>query len=152
MYKEILLTLDGSALSEAAIPHAIAVAKAFGARVTLLSVVEPIGVYAQPGAIGPVLDVTLNVEEEKENIRQYLGEIAVRFEDQGIGVRRVVRDGDAASQICDYSEQNDIDLIVMSTHGRSGIMRWVYGSVADRVLRAARAAVLLVRVRSAEEK
>lgn len=145
MYKEILVTLDGSKLAEAAIPHARELAKAFDADITLLSIIEPIGISPQPGVVGPVVSVAMNIEEEVENTGQYLEDIANQLEAEGLEVKRIVREGDPASQICDYAHENDIDLIVMSTHGRSGIQRWVYGSVADRVLRNAEVPVLLIR-------
>jgi nucleotide-binding universal stress UspA family protein len=150
MYKEILVPLDGSELAEAAVPHALELAKAFGAQVALFSVVEPIGVYPQPGVVGPVVSIAVNVEEEMENIRQYLEKVADRLKAEGIRVQRVVREGDPASLICDYAQESKADVIVMSTHGRSGIQRWVYGSVADRVLRGAKIPVLLIRAREAK--
>ena len=149
MYKEILLALDGSPLAEAAVPHARALAKAFGARVTLLSVVQPVGIYPQSGVVGPVVSIALNVEEEMESVRRYLRTIAEQFEAEGINVEEVVREGDAASQICDYAHESRADLIVMSTHGRSGVQRWVYGSVADKVLRGAKVPILLIRAQTA---
>ena len=149
MYKDILLALDGSPLAEAAIPHARALAKAFGARVTLLSVVQPVGIYPQSGVVGPVVSIALNVEEEMESVRRYLRTIAEQFEAEGINVEEVVREGDAASQICDYAHESRADLIVMSTHGRSGVQRWVYGSVADKVLRGAKVPILLIRAQTA---
>jgi len=149
MYKEILLALDGSPLAEAAVPHARALAKAFGARVTLLSVVQPVGIYPQSGVVGPVVSIALNVEEEMESMRRYLRTIAEQFEAEGINVEEVVREGDAASQICDYAHESRADLIVMSTHGRSGVQRWVYGSVADKVLRGAKVPILLIRAQTA---
>jgi len=149
MYKDILLALDGSPLAEAAVPHARALAKAFGARVTLLSVVQPVGIYPQSGVVGPVVSIALNVEEEMESVRRYLRTIAEQFEAEGINVEEVVREGDAASQICDYAHESRADLIVMSTHGRSGVQRWVYGSVADKVLRGANVPILLIRAQTA---
>ena len=149
MYKDILLALDGSPLAEAAVPHARALAKAFGARVTLLSVVQPVGIYPQSGVVGPVVSIALNVEEEMESVRRYLRTIAEQFEAEGINVEEVVREGDAASQICDYAHESRADLIVMSTHGRSGVQRWVYGSVADKVLRGAKVPILLIRAQTA---
>ncbi len=145
MYKEILVPLDGSELAESAIPHARELAKAFGARITLLSVIEPVAMYSQPGVVGPVISVAVNIQEEMETLGQYLDGIAEQLRAENIEVQRVAKEGDPASQICDYAHESKADVIVMSTHGRSGIRRWVYGSVADRVLRGARVPVLLVR-------
>lgn len=145
MYSEILLTLDGSPMAEAAIPHARALARAFEARVTLFSVVEIVSIHPQPGIVAPMVGPGVNIEMEMDQARDYLQSIAGQLKAEGIQVRSVVREGDAASQICDYAAENASDIIVMSTHGRSGLQRWVYGSVADRVLRGAEVPVLLIR-------
>jgi len=150
MYKEILVPLDGSELAEKALPHAEDLARRLDARLTLFSVVESIVVYSQPGVVGPIVSVTFNIEEEIEKIREYLRNIAENFTQAGIDARVEVRQGDAASQICDFAQETGVDLIVMSTHGRSGLRRWVYGSVADRVLRGASVPVLLVRAVGSE--
>jgi nucleotide-binding universal stress UspA family protein len=145
MYKEIIVPLDGSRLAESALPHAKEIAKAFGARITLISVLEPVGVYSQPGVVGPVISVALNVKEEMDKLSQYVDQIAEGLRTEGLDVRKVIREGDPASQICDFAQESGVDLIVMSTHGRSGLRRWVYGSVADKVLRSAQTPVLLIR-------
>lgn len=146
MYKKILLPLDGSELAEAAIPHAKNLALAFDAEVTLISVIEPITMYTQPGMIGPVMDVPIDIEDEIRAANKYLDEVKSKLVAENIRIEAVTLTGYPAVQICDYAEENGIDIIVMSTHGRSGIQRWVYGSVADRILRAAKTPILLVRV------
>ncbi|MDH7482389.1 MAG: universal stress protein [Armatimonadota bacterium] len=150
MFKEILVPLDGSELAEKAIPYAVELAKKFDSRITLLSVIEPVAIYSQPGIVGPVVNVVLEPEAEAQEVHKYLDKISTNIKDEGINVRKVVRQGDAAGQICDFSKEAGIELIVMSTHGRSGFQRWVYGSVADKVLRGAEALVLLVRARPKE--
>jgi nucleotide-binding universal stress UspA family protein len=145
MYDEILVPLDGSVLAEAALPHARALSKAFDARVTLISVIEPATVISQPGMVGPVLSVSVDAEAEMTALREYLDKIATNLRTEGIDVRIAVREGDSASEVVDYAAANREDIIVMSTHGRSGIRRWVYGSVADKVLRSANVPVLLIR-------
>ncbi|HET6453423.1 MAG TPA: universal stress protein [Armatimonadota bacterium] len=146
MYKQILIPLDGSELAEGAISHAMEIAKAFKAKVTLLSVVEPVAVYPQPGAVGPVVSVSMDVQDEVGKVAEYLDGVADKLRQEGIDVLRVVREGDPAGQIVDYAHLNQVDLIVMSTHGRSGIQRLVYGSVAEHVLHHATVPILLVRV------
>lgn len=145
MYEEILVPLDGSELAETALPHARALAKAYDGRITLMSIMEPVTVYTQPGVVGPIVSVGIDIEEELRRIREYLDKVADRLKTESIDVRIVVREGDPASEIIDYAAANQEDIIVMSTHGRSGIQRWVYGSVADRILRSANAPVLLIR-------
>lgn len=150
MYREILVTLDGSELAEGALPHAIALQKAFSARLTLLLVLEPSVAYVQPALGGMVVDATIVVDEEVHTGRDYLDGITSRLSGEGMSVQGVIRDGDPASEICDYAAENEIDMIVMCTHGRSGIKRWVYGSVADKVLRSASTPVLLIRAATEE--
>lgn len=148
MYNHILLTLDGSAVAETALTPAAELASALSARLTLLSVVEPIVIHSSLGIMGPDLpSVTI---DEKEALVNYLQMLCEKLREYNIQVGYIIREGDAASEICDYAVENDVDLIVMSTHGRSGIKRWVYGSVADRVLRGAKVPVLLVRASVSE--
>lgn len=148
MYKQILVPLDGSELAEAALPHARELAKAFHATISLMTVIEPIFLSPEPGVIGPVVNVALNIEDETRSASQYLEKIAEQLRAEVPEVHIVIRQGHAASHICDYAEEIKADVIVMSTHGRSGIQRWVYGSVADRVLRGAKVPVLLIRAQT----
>jgi len=150
MYQEIIVPLDGSELAEKAIPYAAELARKFGSRITLLSIIEPVVVYSQPGVVGPVVSVAVEVDQEIITMGNYLARIEEFLQAEGINTRKVVRQGDAATQICDYAKEINADLIVMSTHGRSGFRRWVYGSVADKVLRGAEVPVLLIR--AAEDK
>lgn len=147
MYQEIILPLDGSLLAEKAIPYAVELAKKFGSRITLLSVIEPVVVYSQPGVVGPVVNVAVEMDQEIVAMRDYLTKIEESLQAEGISTRKVIKQGDAATQICDYAKEVSADLIVMSTHGRSGLKRWVYGSVADKVLRGADIPVLLIRAK-----
>lgn len=145
MYKEILVPLDGSSLAEAALPHATAIAKAFVSRITLIFVAEPLGVYAQQSVVTPPMIAPPVDLEIEDNERKYLEQMVRRVVMDGVDAKYVLKEGDPASEICDYTVAGKMDLIVMSTHGRSGIKRLVYGSVADRVLREATVPVLLIR-------
>lgn len=140
MYKRIILTLDSSPLAEQAIPHAVAVAKAFDASLEIVTVV-PVVQEDMLLAAG----VTIDWELEVAHYEEYLKGVVTRIEEEGITVHSEVRRGDVAEEILRHSKDFHADLIVMSTHGRSGLGRWVYGSVADRVLRYASVPVLLVR-------
>ena len=152
LYKVILIPLDGSPLAEKALPHAAEIARRFGARLTLFAVIESYQVYPQPGVVGPILSVQFNIDEEVAKTREYLRGFADKLRADGIDVVIEVHQGDPAAEICDYAKSIGADLIVMSTHGRSGIRRWVYGSVADRVLRSSNVPVLLVRTLGDEEE
>ena len=140
MYKRILLPLDGSALAEQALPHAIAQAKCFEAELTLLKVLEllPKERRFNPAIIREAFELTDTMA------RKYLGQVAIRAHDQGIPVRIATVEGQPHGEIIKFAEANEIDLIVISTRGHSGISRWLMGSVADRVVRGATVPVLLV--------
>jgi nucleotide-binding universal stress UspA family protein len=149
MYKKILVPLDGSKLAECAVPHAEEVARGCGAeKVILVSVTEraqgyravddpsrPQGVQLVPEAVG----------KQEKQARRYLGRVAEAMEAKGIRVDTEVLLGDPAEEIVIYVKHPGCDLIVMSSHGRSGIHRWRHGSIADRVFRGSRVPVLMVK-------
>jgi nucleotide-binding universal stress UspA family protein len=124
--KRILIPLDGSVLSEQALPIGFSLAEANGATVHLMRVHESSSESAQ-AAIEAYLD----------------GCVAKREED--IEVKTAVIHGSPASSIIDYVEKNEIDLIVLATHGRRGVHRWVYGSVTEKILRGIERNILVVR-------
>jgi nucleotide-binding universal stress UspA family protein len=146
MYQKILVPLDGSELSECSLEHVKAVAS--GCRVTetvLLRVVEPlsaetVATLAQAG--GDVLrEAELDVQDKAG---KYLDKIKDSLKKDGLAVKVVVVDGRPAEEILDYAKNNKIDLIVMASHGRSGISRWFLGSVAQKVLQHSSVPVLMV--------
>ncbi len=147
MYKKILVTLDGSELSECVIPHVEAFRKGFPeCEVILLRVVEPVDstVVAHADVISP------EQWKARENAMvagagDYLTDLAARLDQAGGPAHAKVITGRVEERIIDYAEEEKVDLIIMATHGRSGVSRWVRGSVADRVLRMAHVPVLMVR-------
>lgn len=148
MYKCIVVPLDGSALAEQALPHALAQAAQFGAEVILLKVLEPLRdvVYSAPAAI-------LSAEKRSAQLaREYLEEVAAGFRERGIAVQVVEVEGQPYVEIIRYAEEQRADMIVMSTRGHSGFSRWLLGSVADRVVRGATVPVLLVQCQEACEE
>ncbi len=145
MYKRILVTLDQSELAEQALPHAVAIAKHMDAVVELLSVV-PVLDDELVQAVGGAFDW----EAQKQMAEDYLQGIQARVEDEGLRCTIAIRQGDVADEIIRYCGEVGRTLVVMCTHGRSGLGRWVYGSVADRVLRYADVPVLLVRAEEEE--
>lgn len=140
MYTHILVSLDQSELSEQALPHAIGLARAFGSTLHLVSVVHVSTSQVESGTT-----VVADWETQLDLARQYMSGIRKRILEQDVEAEWDVCQGDVAEEILRYCEQQECDLIVMSTHGRSGLGRWVYGSIADRVLRYATVPVLLVR-------
>ncbi len=127
MYKKILIPLDGSKFSECSLEHVRAIAKGCQAsEVTLLVVIEP---------PQQTVDVFRNMMETAlVKANQYLNQMGNDLQKEGIDTRSEVVEGLPADIILDYANQNQIDLIIMSTHGRSGAGRWLFGSVADRVV------------------
>ena len=141
MYDRILLALDGSPLAEQALPHAIAHAERFEGELVLLRVLEPLRLRS---GLSPVA-IERTEERTRRLVQEYLESIAARVEEQGVPVRAVTVDGRSHQEIIRFAESNQIDLIVISSRGASGLSRWLMGSVADRVVRGARMPVLLVR-------
>jgi nucleotide-binding universal stress UspA family protein len=137
--EKLMVTLDGSELSELAIPLSRGLARATGAEVVLFR--------AAVAQVVPGLDPSYMQVQVVAEAQQYLEAWEDRLRSAGFNVTSVVSYGPAAEQIVDMAEFLGVDLIVMCTHGRSGLGRWVYGSVADKVLRASSVPVLLVRAR-----
>lgn len=129
MYRKIVVPLDGSDLAEQALEHAGSLARAFGSELYLVRVVPVAPLQVASG--GPMGDMEGEVAEAEE----YLTSIARRLSDEGLTAHHAVRRGDVAEEILQHAADVECDLIVICTHGRSGIARWVYGSIADRVLR-----------------
>lgn len=136
-YKKILVPLDGSEVSEAILPEIEKLATAFEATISLLRVayVHPV-VYQDPTELQ--VAATRHAEE-------YLRGIEEQLKAKGFEVESHVRYGNDAEEILDHCSENGVDLIAMCTHGRSGVKRWLLGSVAEKVLRHGIKPVLLVR-------
>ncbi len=143
LFRKILAPLDGSDIGEAALPYVEAIAANSRAAVTLLQVVSPPGTVEANILGGP--DWRKFVKAMSEAGENYLKSIANRFKDKDIKVSFEVLTGEAADKIVEYAAGQKISLIAMSTHGRTGLARWVLGSVADKVLHGARIPILLVR-------
>jgi nucleotide-binding universal stress UspA family protein len=146
-YKTILVPLDGSEVSEAILPEIERLATAFKASIFLLRVA-----YIDPIVYGVPYETPMPFEDPNKlqaaavrEAEEYLSSIKERLKAKGLTVKSHVVYGHDAEEILDLSSQKDIDLIAMSTHGRSGVKRWLLGSVAEKVLRHATKPILLVR-------
>ena len=144
MFEKILVPLDGSPLAQAILPYAMVVAKGFHSRVILFHVAETALDHEAP-------ELKTYADETMERIRplaeDYLARAANDFRGEGIDVETKVVKGRAAAQIVEQAEHEDVDLIAMSTHGRSGLARLMMGSAIDKILRACEQPILLVRPR-----
>jgi len=162
VYEKILVPLDGSKLAESALPYVEQIAQRCDTKeVVLVSVTErvkgerAIPEYGYPGTPRPetpipehvegVREVPVGVGKMQRQAERYLNRIAKRLQAKGVKVSTEVLLGDPAEEIVIYAELNKVDLIVMSSHGRSGISRWAHGSVADRVFRSVNVPVLMAR-------
>jgi nucleotide-binding universal stress UspA family protein len=141
MYKRILVPLDGSKLAEQSLPHALAHAEHFGAELILFKVLEPLPevTLSAPAAVRAAEQISAQLAQE------YLEGVADRLRAQGVPVRVEQTEGKPYVEVVRYAEEQGVDMIVMSTRGRSGFSRWLLGSVADRVVRGATVPVLLVQ-------
>ena len=146
MYQKVVVPLDGSQLSECSLGHLEAIAMGCNIpEVVLLRVVEPFTDYE----LGPLVDVGGEAVIKRENERKdeaagYISKLVEKLNKKGVSAKGEVILGRADEAILDYGKKNKVDLIIMSTHGRSGISRFAYGSVADRVARHSVVPVLLV--------
>jgi nucleotide-binding universal stress UspA family protein len=142
MYKKILVPLDGSELAKKALNEAEKLAKFFDAEITLFQVVPFMPIYGSPELVTPlIID-----EKQKEAAEKYLANLTEELKGRGLKVTALVKTGQqVAVEIIDFAKESGVDLIVMCTHGRSGITRWVLGSVAHKVLVRAETPILLLR-------
>ena len=146
MYQKILIPLDGSDLAECSLAHAKAVAQ--GCNVTdviVFRVIEPFSTQTL-AALAEADDESIRRvrQQNQQDAEDYVLKVKNNLRAQGVASRAVTVEGSPADEILSYTEKNNVDLIVMSTHGRSGLSRFFFGSVAERVSRHSRAPVLLL--------
>lgn len=147
MFKHLLVPLDGSGLAEVALPAAVSLAQQFGSKLTLLRVVRPPEVTGQTsGGVSYGEFVTDLRQRTVTEAKHYLHSQQGVLRQQGLHVDIFVTEGqNVAELILDNMVDLEVDTVIMSTHGRGGLSRWVFGSVADKVLRRATVPVLLIR-------
>lgn len=156
MYRKILLTNDGSEVADLAIDHAATVAKVANTPVTVVQAIDSVGqmMSRMTPMIEPMPagDVTVEIAEEavngqREAAQQNLARVKAMLAAQGISnVSTIIVEGGAGDAVLEVAAAEGADLIVMATHGRSGLGRAIMGSVADHVVRNSKnEAVLLVR-------
>ena len=142
MYKKILVPLDGSELSESVLNHVVTIATGCQVpEVVLTRVREPLD-----KSVMETLDAKIALQLDEayhDEAANYLENIATTLKQKGIAVKVEVLSGKPAEEILKYSQRSGVDLIIMSTHGRSGVSRWVFGSVADKVIRQTEIPVLI---------
>jgi nucleotide-binding universal stress UspA family protein len=146
MYQKIVVPLDGSELSECVLPHLETIYKGCEVKEALLvHTIEPLRYQAMGDYAFSENDLKKMDERRRNEAQTYLDGIAGNLAKSGINARTVILAGNPADTIAEYAEKNGADLVLVATHGRSGISRWAWGSVADRILRSACVPVLMVR-------
>ena len=136
-YERILVPLDGSDRSASVLPLAEAVARQFDAELLLLRVAHlPVGQVTVPDAA---------IAQSMADLQGSLEQVRDRLKADGLRARSVVTMGDPASEILERAEREKVDLLAMSTHGYSGLDRWLFGSVAENVLRHSQVPLLVKR-------
>lgn len=143
MLKRILVPLDGSDFSEAVLPYAEALAQALEAEIILLHVnVEPVTEFESPSS---PFSPPIEVKKAKAEARKYIKSVCYKLEQKGLRATYLIRDGGVAETILDAAEVLQANMIVMSTHGRTGLLHLLLGSVAEQVVRRSPILVSLIR-------
>jgi nucleotide-binding universal stress UspA family protein len=152
MFKKILVPLDGSQMSEAALPCAEKLGNKLNARVSLLQVLARAYYHYPDGEVGAALmpysdEEMLRLRADAED---YLKKVCGQLADKGVSADYLITIGMAAEEIARVADETGIDLVAMSTHGRSGVSRWAIGSTAYKVVRILKEPVILIRARYAQ--
>ncbi len=150
MVEKILIPLDGSNVGEAALSYVKELASKLSSKakveITLLQVVSPLTHYVFAGeAMAPTPYSDKEIEQNTNQAMSYLKKTSKGLRSQGVTVKAKVVIGSAAEEIISIADEINAGLIAMSTHGRSGIGRWAFGSITDRVLRGGHKPILIVR-------
>jgi len=147
VYKRALVPLDGSMVAEGIIPFILEIAGPLDMEVVLLRVLVPIPPSVVEGSRHMEIE---DVEKRRREAEEYLAPIAVELGAKGVRVTRMVRRGEPAEEILVGARAAGADLIAMTTHGRSGLGRLLFGSVAEAVLRRSDIPVFLMRQTEAQ--
>jgi nucleotide-binding universal stress UspA family protein len=149
--RSILLPTDFSECAESALPYAVQMARTTNARLLCLHVIEPM---MPPVGYAPVTEPlpTVDISEQLQaSAERELPKLAEREECAGLEVEEVIAHGEAAAEIVRVARERDVDLIVISSHGRTGLGRMLFGSTAESVVRHARCPVLVVKPKDNEQ-
>jgi nucleotide-binding universal stress UspA family protein len=140
MFDPILVPLDGSQLAECALPHTVAIARAFDAEITLLRMLEK----NQAGVSAQLFDL-LNWQINKTKATLYLETIKAQLQTSGLRVKTAVLEGLVAEGIIEYAQNQGMKLIVLSSHGRHGLTQWGISSITQKIILSAQTSLLIVR-------
>lgn len=143
-YRKIVVPIDGSGWSESAIPHAVDIARNNNSEIILLHVFRPPAYeYTDQIALAGNED---QIQQVREQIKQHLMGLRNQLRSEQLNCRVQFIEGQGvANLICNYINEEGVDLVIMSTHGRSGITQLLFGSIAQKVLHGVKVPVMIVR-------
>jgi len=147
MYDTILVPLDGSKRAEKILPHIEELAQRYNAKAVFLQVVHPFMTLAGPGGAAYSALADLALEQRTEEAEAYLDSLVAEFREKDIEALARVVNGPVVGEILDAADREGADLIAMASHGRTGVSRVFYGSVAAGVLHSVDRPLLLIRSR-----
>jgi len=151
MYNKILVPLDGSKRAEAVLPHAEEMANRYGAEIILLRV-EELHVMLEWDEVVDLAKCHEKFDTRKKASESYLAQHEKKFREKGIKVNARVMHGPVVKSILTVAEEMDVDIIVMASHGLSGLPRTFYGSVTAGVLQKVDRPLLIIRTRKIEQE
>ena len=140
MFDKILVPLDRSGLAECVLPHAVALARALNAQLILLHVLSVSDKPDRLRAVDP-----LEWHLRRAEAESYLQAVCARLQEAGVPSETQVTDGDAAEMIVDFAHEHEIELVLMASHGQSGLSGWNVSSVVQKVIMRTRASLMIVR-------
>ena len=140
MLDHILVLLDGSALAESTLPHVLALARVFSSRVTLLRVLDATPYLETGEQVNP-----LHWHIQRAEAQAYLATVVTRLKTAGLTAKAILLEGRVAEVVSDYVHNHQVDVIALSSHGRSSSSPWLLGGTAQRILERCQVSMLLVR-------
>lgn len=143
--KQILVPVDFSDVSLEALDYAVELAKGFKAAVAAVFVVEPLYYAAPPTAYGSATQVAMLLDDQRKLGREELAKLAAKMKKRGVELRTILQEGTPYDRIADTAKRIKADLILMATHGRTGLTHLLMGSVTEKVVRSAPCPVLTLR-------
>lgn len=147
MYHKILVPLDGSPRAEKVLAYVEELAHHFGATVVLLHVIERLTTVVSPHGVVPYDDDEM-MQQWNETAKTYLAKLYTELSNKGIEVKTCLEKGSVVSSILYVAESEQVDLIALASHGRTGLARIFYGSVAAGILNQADRPLLLIRTQA----
>ncbi len=152
MFKKILVCLNGSDLAEQILSYAAEIALRFGSQLVFLEVTIPPSLVIETTTGYYHATPIDKVQRDEDVARRYLECIAELYRPKGLDIECVVLQGDPGEMIVSYAKETGIDMICLGTHGRSGLGRLVYGSVANTVLRKSHLPILVRKPQESEKQ